>query len=137
MEHIIKTVASRAQLEERQARDAVAVFLKFIREEADADSVRALFGRLPGADELADAAPASALAGGLAGLLGRLGGDSLSSAMSALATLKTLGLSTTQIKQTGKTLYQQLSEHGDAALAREIVGQLRENVPGLERLLRA
>jgi hypothetical protein len=119
MDELIARISASAGIDGDVARKAVGLVFSFLRKEAAAADVEALFAALPGAEEAAAAADSSgggSLFGGLMGLAGKLGA---------------LGLGMGEMQVVGKEVFAYVREKvGD-----EHVGKVAAVIPGLAQFL--
>ncbi len=131
IDQLIEQIASKVGLDAGTARKAVGVVLGLINKEGDASAVSDLFGKIPGAADLAGEFKGG-VGGGMGGLLskvsGMLGGGS---ALSAMAALKQAGVSMDQAKDMMPVVKGFLSENAGEDIASKALG----SVPALKDLL--
>ena len=134
MDNLIASVAAETGLAPDVARKAVALMLDFLKREAPADSVNALFDKAP--DLRAVAATASTggegMGGTMRGLMGTGGGAMGGGGIMALGgDLMNLGLGMGQIQTIGKKVFAYAREKGGD----ELVGEISEAIPGLSQFI--
>jgi hypothetical protein len=133
MEELVTKIADAAGLDAATAARAVGIVLDFLRKEAPADKVAAMFAAMPGAEALADDAAAAdgggAKPGGLMGAIGGLmGGGGL---MALAGRLTGAGLSMDQMQTLGHELF----AHGREAAGEDAMGEIVGAVPGLSQFV--
>ena len=127
MQDLITRVTQATGLSEKKAEEALGIVLSLIRTQGDQRKVKALFAKLPGADDLASRHGGAS--GG--GLLGKLGGGLMGSPLVAVSKLQAKGLSMAQIKTLGSEILSYAKEKAGDKLVRETAG----SIPGLSGYL--
>lgn len=129
VQEIVSAVASRLNVDNPTAENAVGTILSILDHEAAGTKADALFDELPGARDLAQRydvmnQPAG---GGLMGMLGSALGDRAGALINGMERLKGLGLTVGQIEEAGK----QLVEQAKTAAGPDTVNEVINDVPGL------
>lgn len=129
VQEIVSAVASRLNVDNPTAENAVGTILSILDHEAAGTKADALFDELPGARDLAQRydvmnQPAG---GGLMGMLGSALGDRAGALINGMERLKGLGLTVTQVEAAG----QQLVEQAKTAAGPDTVNEVINDVPGL------
>jgi hypothetical protein len=127
---IVSAVASRLNIDNATAENAVGTILSILDHEAAGTKADALFDKLPGARDLAqryDVMAEPAGGGGLMGMLGSALGERAGALVNGMAKLKGLGLSVAQVEEAGK----QLVEQARTAAGSDTVNEILNDVPGL------
>ena len=127
MQELVARIADVTGLDTAKAETGLGIVLALIKSHGDTEKVTALFGKLPGADELA-ARQARSKGGGL---LGRLGGGLMGAPLAAIAQLQAAGLSMAQIKTLGREVLHYAREKAGDRLVQEAAG----SIPGLSSYL--
>ncbi|HKQ95081.1 MAG TPA: DUF2780 domain-containing protein [Aestuariivirgaceae bacterium] len=122
MRLLIDRISQSTGLTEDRAETALGITLALIRSQGKAESVKALFAQLPGADALADRHGNAS-----SGLLGRLGGGLMGAPLVAVSQLQAAGLSMAQIKTLGGEVLAYAKEKAGDELVRDVAG----SIPGL------
>lgn len=115
---------------------AVGTILSMLEHEAGEDRIAPLFGKVPGAEDLAHSHDVMAVSeGGGGGLLGTIGsavngllGEKAGALVNGVAQLRASGLDVEQIKQAGETLLEQ----AEAAVGPDAMKKIVDAVPGLK-----
>ncbi|MGN6583076.1 MAG: hypothetical protein ACTHJV_05170 [Rhizobiaceae bacterium] len=129
VQEIVSAVASRLNVDNPTAENAVGTILSILDHEAAGTKADALFDELPGARDLAQRydvmnQPAG---GGLMGMLGSALGDRAGALINGMERLKGLGLTVAQVEAAG----QQLVEQAKTAAGPDTVNEVINDVPGL------
>lgn len=130
VQEIVSAVASRLNIDNATAENAVGTILSILDHEAAGTKVDALFDKLPGARDLAqryDVMAQPAGGGGLMGMLGSALGERAGALVNGMAKLKGLGLTVAQVEQAG----QQLVEQAKTAAGPDTVNEIIKDIPGL------
>ena len=125
MQDLIATVSARTGLDAATAERGLGIMLGLVRTQGNQAKVGELFGKLPGAAELAAKYGGDGAARG--GLLGMLGGGMMGGPLAAIAKLSAAGLSMDQIKQLGTLTLDHAKQKAGAQLVKEAAG----SIPGL------
>jgi hypothetical protein len=129
-QEIVSAVASRLNIDNATAENAVGTILSILDHEAAGTKADALFDKLPGARDLAqryDVMAEPAGGGGLMGMLGSALGDRAGALINGMEKLKGLGLTVAQVEEAGK----QLVEQAKTAAGPDTVNEVINDVPGL------
>lgn len=134
MDEFIARIVAAVGIDSSLARSAVGILLNMFLKHGDQGPVRKLMDAIPGAADVAGAAPEQSAGGGFGGLLGAaagmLGGSS-GGLMDTIGQLSSAGLSMNQAKGVGDELLNFAREKvGD-----DVVKQLAASIPGLDKLL--
>lgn len=130
VQEIVSAVASRLNIDNATAENAVGTILSILDHEAAGTKVDALFDKLPGARDLAqryDVMAQPAGGGGLMSMLGSALGERAGALVNGMAKLKGLGLTVAQVEQAG----QQLVEQAKTAAGPDTVNEIIKDIPGL------
>ena len=131
MDELIARITQSTGLDADKAKEAVGHVFAFLHNEGPAHAVSEVLAKVPGAAELAAAAPEAgnpSSGGGLMGMLGSLTGNS-GGLMGLAGKLTAAGLDMGQMQTVGKEVF---------ALAREkagedVVGEIAGAIPGLSQ----
>lgn len=124
MDELIARISAAAGLDAATATKAIGIVFAFLRKEAPAEDVAAMFAALPGAEALADA-EAGAKSGGVMGAIGGLmGGGGI---MALAGQLGAAGLSMDQMSTLGRELF----AYGREKAGEDRMGAIVGAVPGL------
>jgi hypothetical protein len=130
VQEIVSAVASRLNIDNATAENAVGTILSILDHEAAGTKADALFDKLPGARDLAqrhDVMAETAGGGGLMGMIGSALGDRAGALINGMEKLKGLGLSVAQVEEAGK----QLVEQARTAAGPDTVNEVINDIPGL------
>jgi hypothetical protein len=132
MDELVSKIAEATGLDTATAASAIGIVLDFLRREAPADRVAAMFAAMPGAEALADQAAGSEGGGKPGGLMGALGGLMGGGGLMALAgKLTGAGLSMDQMQTLGRELF----AHGREQAGEDAMGEIVGAVPGLSQFV--
>ncbi|WP_293853401.1 DUF2267 domain-containing protein [uncultured Alsobacter sp.] len=132
MDELVTKIADATGLDAAAASGAIGIVLDFLRKEAPADKVAAMFSAMPGAEALADQAAASDTGGKPGGLMGALGGLMGGGGLMALAgKLTGAGLSMDQMQTLGRELF----AFGREKAGEDAMGEVVASVPGLSQFV--
>ncbi|HMK88146.1 MAG TPA: DUF2267 domain-containing protein [Methylocystis sp.] len=130
MEQLIQRISAALGIDEATAKAAVGQVFRFLKSDLPEDLSTELFGHLPWAQELIDAAEAhpaeglgAAVMGGLGGLIGGARGD----IMALAGKLMSLGLDMGQMQQLGHEVF----AHAEEIIGKENVDKIIEAIPSL------
>lgn len=129
MEELIAAVAAKTGLSPEKAEQGVGIVLSLVRSQGDKAKVEELFGKLPGATELAAKWGGDGARGG--GLLGMLGGGLMGGPLVAVGKLQAAGLGMDQIR----TLGAEVLDHAKREAGSDLVRQVAGSIPGLSGYL--
>jgi hypothetical protein len=127
MQELIDRVIAATGLPEDKASKALGIVLNLIQTQGNQVKVQELFGKLPGAAELARTQGGDGAGHGGGGLLGMLAGGMMGGPLAAISKLTSAGLSMDQIKALGTTTLDYAKEKAGPQLVREAAGA----IPGL------
>lgn len=125
MQDLTEQVAETLNVDAATAERAVGTMLSLVRSHGDQNKVDELFGKLPGAGDLATKYGSDGDKGG--GLFGMLGGGLMGAPLAAVAKLQAVGLDMKQIKILGQTVL----GHAKASAGEDLVRDVVSSIPGL------
>lgn len=125
MQDLIARISAGTGLGAERTEQAIGIMLNLVRTQGNQNKVAELFGKLPGAAELAAKHGGDGASKG--GLLGMLGGGLMGGPLAAISKLSAIGLSMDQIKQVGTATLDHAKERAGADLVRQVAG----SIPGL------
>ncbi len=125
MQDLIGKVATATGLDAAKAEKALGIMLSLVKTQGDQSKVEELFGKLPGATELAAKHGGDGASKG--GLLGMLGGGLMGGPLAAITKLQSAGLSMAQIKTLGTVTLDHAKDKAGPDLVRQVAG----SIPGL------
>ncbi|WP_417680242.1 DUF2780 domain-containing protein [Roseibium sp.] len=129
MEELINRIVAASGVGEEQAREAVAIILKFLNKDGPQEQMQQIFDALPGARELV-AEREGKSGGGLLGGLGSMMGGGMG-AMAALNELTSAGLDMGEVQSVTKELVAYAKEKAGDDVVDEVVSQ----IPGLSQVI--
>lgn len=125
MQDLISRVSTATGLDAAKAEKAIGIMLSLVKTQGDQAKVGELFGKLPGASELAAKHGGDGASKG--GLLGMLGGGLMGGPLAAITKLQSAGLTMEQIKTLGTVTLDYAKEKAGADLVKQVAG----SIPGL------
>ncbi|MBD1545173.1 DUF2780 domain-containing protein [Roseibium aggregatum] len=129
MEELINRIVAASGVGEEQAREAIAIILKFLNKDGPQEQMQQIFDALPGARELVAEREGKG-GGGLLGGLGSMMGGGMG-AMAALNELTSAGLDMGEVQSVTKELVAYAKEKAGDEVVDEVVSQ----IPGLSQVL--
>jgi hypothetical protein len=125
MQDLIDRIVTATGLPPEKTEQALGVVLNLIKTQGNQQKVGELFGKLPGAAELATKWGGDGAARG--GLLGMLAGGMMGGPLAAVSKLSAIGLSMDQIKQLGTLTLDHAKQKAGSQLVKDVAG----SIPGL------
>ncbi|WP_346910655.1 DUF2267 domain-containing protein [uncultured Roseibium sp.] len=129
MEELINRIVAASGVGEEQAREAIAIILKFLNKDGPEEQMRQIFNALPGARELVAEREGKG-GGGLLGGLGSMMGGGMG-AMAALNELTSAGLDMGEVQSVTKELVAFAKEKAGDDVVDEVISQ----IPGLSQVI--
>lgn len=129
MEELINRIVAASGVGEEQAREAIAIILKFLQKDGPQEQMQQIFDALPGARELVAEREGKG-GGGLLGGLGSMMGGGMG-AMAALNELTSAGLDMGEVQSVTKELVAYAKEKAGDDVVDEVVSQ----IPGLSQVI--
>ena len=130
MEELINRIVAASGVGEEQAREAIAIILKFLNKDGPEEQMQQIFDALPGAAELVAAREETRGGGGLLGGLGSMMGGGMG-AMAALNELTNAGLDMDGVQSVVKELVSYAKEKAGDDFVDEVISQ----IPGLSQIV--
>ncbi len=129
MEELINRIVAASGVGEEQAREAIAIILKFLNKDGPQEQMQQIFDALPGARELVAEREGKG-GGGLLGGLGSMMGGGMG-AMAALNELTSAGLDMGEVQSVTKELVAFAKEKAGDDVVDEVISQ----IPGLSQVI--
>lgn len=129
MEELINRIVAASGVGEEQAREAIAIILKFLNKDGPEEQMQQIFDALPGARELVAEREGKG-GGGLLGGLGSMMGGGMG-AMAALNELTSAGLDMGEVQSVTKELVAFAKEKAGDDVVDEVISQ----IPGLSQVI--
>jgi hypothetical protein len=129
MEELINRIVAASGVGEEQAREAIAIILKFLNKDGPEEQMQQIFDALPGARELVAEREGKG-GGGLLGGLGSMMGGGMG-AMAALNELTSAGLDMGEVQSVTKELVAYAKEKAGDEVVDEVISQ----IPGLSQVI--
>lgn len=129
MEELINRIVAASGVGEEQAREAIAIILKFLNKDGPQEQMQQIFDALPGARELVAEREGKG-GGGLLGGLGNMMGGGMG-AMAALNELTSAGLDMGEVQSVTRELVAYAKEKAGDEVVDEVVSQ----IPGLSQVI--
>ena len=129
MEELINRIVAASGVGEEQAREAIAIILRFLQKDGPQEQMQQIFDALPGARELVAEREGKG-GGGLLGGLGNMMGGGMG-AMAALNELTSAGLDMGEVQSVTKELVAYAKEKAGDDVVDEVVSQ----IPGLSQVI--
>ncbi|WP_346898586.1 DUF2780 domain-containing protein [uncultured Roseibium sp.] len=129
MEELINRIVAASGVSEEQAREAIAIILKFLKKDGPEEQMQQIFDALPGARELVAEREGKG-GGGLLGGLGSMMGGGMG-AMAALNELTSAGLDMGEVQSVTKELVAFAKEKAGDDVVDEVISQ----IPGLSQVI--
>ncbi len=133
IQDLVDTIATQANLDPQVAEKAAGTVLSLLQHEAP-EQAAMLFGKIPGATELAqsfDVMASGAQSGGflssVSNMLGGAAGEKVGALINGVNALRESGLTVDQIREAGAAVLAHAKESADPKL----VDQILDSVPGL------
>jgi hypothetical protein len=127
MQDLINSIMAATGLPQDKVTKALGIMLNLIQTQGNQNKVGELFGKLPGAAELAREQGGDGAGHGGSGLLGMLAGGMMGGPLAAVSKLSAAGLSMDQIKALGTLTVDYAKEKAGPQLVKEVAG----SIPGL------
>jgi len=129
MEELINRIVAASGVGEEQAREAIAIILKFLNKDGPQEQMQQIFDALPGARELVAEREGTG-GGGLLGGLGSMMGGGMG-AMAALNELTSAGLDMGEVQSVTRELVAYAKEKAGDDVVDEVIAQ----IPGLSQVI--
>jgi hypothetical protein len=127
MQDLIDRIMAATGLPQEKVTKALGIMLNLIQTQGNQNKVGELFGKLPGAADLAREQGGDGAGRGGGGLLGMLAGGMMGGPLAAVSKLSAVGLSMDQIKALGSITLDYAKEKAGPQLVKEVAG----SIPGL------
>ncbi len=125
MDDIVAMIGEAAGLDVVRAEKSVGIVFNLLQTQGNQEKIAELFGKLPGAQDMATRANS----GG--GLMGKMAGGMMGGPLAAITRLQAVGLSTDQQKIVMATVLSYCSKHAGS----DLVKAAASNVPGVSGYL--
>lgn len=127
MQDLIDRIMASTGMPQEKVTKALGIMLNLIQTQGNQNKVGELFGKMPGAAELAREQGGDGAGRGGGGLLGMLAGGMMGGPLAAVSKLTAAGLSMDQIKALGTITLDYAKEKAGPQLVKEVAG----SIPGL------